>query len=106
MFEAWAKEYGVAYEVPMTLGGKQIVLTDSRALAHYYARETWVYVQTNSTRSFLQRNFGRGIVWSEGEAHRRKATQVVGAIVQPGSHKEPHLYLLRIRSQSEICVGS
>lgn len=72
MFEAWAKEYGVAYEVPMTLGGKQIVLTDSRALAHYYAKETWVYVQTNSTRSFLQRNFGRGIVWSEGEAHRRQ----------------------------------
>ncbi|KAI5987609.1 cytochrome P450 [Pisolithus albus] len=56
IFEAWAKEYGVAYEVPMTLGGKQIVLTDSRALAHYYTRETWVYVQTRSTRSFLQRN--------------------------------------------------
>ncbi|KAI6117793.1 cytochrome P450 [Pisolithus thermaeus] len=67
MYDAWAKRYGVAYEVPMTLGGKQIVLTDPRALAHYYARETWIYVQTNSTKFFLQRNFGRGVVWSEGE---------------------------------------
>ncbi|KAI6100627.1 cytochrome P450, partial [Pisolithus sp. B1] len=68
MYEAWAKQYGVAYEVPMTLGGKQIVLTDPRALAHYYARETWIYVQTNSTRSFLRRN----VFWTRGSVVGRQ----------------------------------
>ncbi|KAI6040866.1 hypothetical protein EDC04DRAFT_2990027 [Pisolithus marmoratus] len=54
IYEAWVKEYGVAYEVLTTLGGKKIVLTDLRALAHYYAKETWTYVQTASARSFIQ----------------------------------------------------
>ncbi|KAI6099010.1 cytochrome P450 [Pisolithus sp. B1] len=80
--EAWAKEYGVAYEVPTTLGGKKIMLTDPRALAHYYARESWTYVQTEWTRFFLQRSFGRGILWSHGEDHKRQRKSLTPAFTQ------------------------
>ncbi|KAI6166079.1 cytochrome P450 [Pisolithus thermaeus] len=72
IYEEWAKEYGVVYEVPTTLGGKKIMLTDPRALTHFYARETWTYVHTESARFFLQHIFGRGVLWSQGEDHRRQ----------------------------------
>jgi hypothetical protein len=46
MYERWATEYGVAYTIPGVLGQNRIVLCDPRAIAHFYARETWTYVQT------------------------------------------------------------
>ncbi|KAI6021237.1 cytochrome P450 [Pisolithus marmoratus] len=87
IYEAWAKEYGVAYEVPTTLGGKKIVLTDPRALAHYYARESWVYVQTKLARSFLEHTFGRGILWSQGEDHKRQRKSLTPAFSQAAIRK-------------------
>lgn len=56
IYGAWAKEYGVVFEAPASLGGMKIMLTDPRVLAHYYARETRTYVQTELTRIFLQRD--------------------------------------------------
>ncbi|KAI6012645.1 cytochrome P450 [Pisolithus orientalis] len=82
IYEAWAKEYGVAFGVPTTLGGTKIMLTDPRALAHYYARETSTYVQTESARFFLQRHFGRGILWSQGEDHKRQRKSLTPAFSQ------------------------
>jgi len=46
MYEHWATEYGVAYMIPSVLGQTKIVLCDPRAIAHFYAQETWTYVQT------------------------------------------------------------
>lgn len=82
IYEAWAKEYGVVYEVPTTLGGKKIMLTDPKALTHFYARETWTYVHTESARFFLQHIFGRGILWSQGEDHRRQRKSLNPAFSQ------------------------
>jgi hypothetical protein len=45
MYEAWAQEYGQVYTVPSTLGSTRIVLCDPKALAHFYAKETWTYMQ-------------------------------------------------------------
>ena len=50
VYEAWAKEYGPAYEVPSTLGTKRIVLCDPKAIAHFYSKDTWTYVQTPSVK--------------------------------------------------------
>ncbi|KAI6131615.1 cytochrome P450 [Pisolithus croceorrhizus] len=82
IYEAWAKEYGVVYEVPTTLGGKKIMLTDPKALTHYYARETRTYVQTEFARFFLQHHFGRGILWSQGEDHKRQRKSLTPAFSQ------------------------
>ena len=58
-FEQWAKEYGPVYEVPTILGGSKIVLCDPKAIAHYYAKETWTYIPLPATRRFMRRNVGR-----------------------------------------------
>ncbi|KAG2068516.1 cytochrome P450 [Suillus decipiens] len=72
MYERWATDYGVAYMIPSVLGQSKIVLCDTRAIAHFYARETWTYVQTPLTAALRERLIGRGLLWSEGEAHRRQ----------------------------------
>ncbi|KIK44327.1 hypothetical protein CY34DRAFT_786501 [Suillus luteus UH-Slu-Lm8-n1] len=72
MYERWATEYGVAYTIPGVLGRTRIVLCDPRAIAHFYARETWTYVQTPLSLALLEAAFGRGLLWSQGEAHRRQ----------------------------------
>ena len=63
LFEQWAKEYGPVYEVPTTLGGNKIVLCDPKAIAHFYARETWTYLLLPSTRRFMERNVGHVTQW-------------------------------------------
>ncbi|KIJ59411.1 hypothetical protein HYDPIDRAFT_162418 [Hydnomerulius pinastri MD-312] len=79
MYEAWAEEYGVVYQVPSTLGQRRIVLCDPRAIAHFYARETWTYVQTPLSKAFIERGFGRGLLWSQGESHRRQRKSLTPA---------------------------
>ncbi|KAF8838205.1 cytochrome P450 [Paxillus ammoniavirescens] len=79
MYEAWAEEYGVVYQVPSTLGQTKIVLTDPRAIAHFYARETWTYVLTPLSKALFERGFGRGLLWSQGESHRRQRKSLTPA---------------------------
>jgi len=44
IYEQWANEYGLVFGVPTTLGGNKIVLLcDPKAIAHFYAKETWTY---------------------------------------------------------------
>ncbi|KAJ6579607.1 cytochrome P450 [Mycena vulgaris] len=72
IYEEWAARYGPVYEIPATFGRKNIVLTDPKALAHFYNSERTVYVKTESTRLSISRLFGRGVLWAEGETHRRQ----------------------------------
>ena len=53
LYEAWAQEYGQVYTAPSTLGTKKIVLCDPKAIAHFYSKETWTYVQTSFTKKIL-----------------------------------------------------
>ena len=50
VYEAWAQEYGPVYTVPSTLGSKRIVLCDPKAIAHFFSKETWTYIQTPFTK--------------------------------------------------------
>ncbi|KAG2096081.1 cytochrome P450 [Suillus discolor] len=71
-YERWATEYGVAYMTPSVLGQTNIVLCDPKAIAHFYARETWTYVKTPLTLAFLESSVGKGLLWAQGENHRRQ----------------------------------
>ena len=53
LYEAWAQEYGPVYAVPSTLGSERVVLCDPKAIAHFYSRETWTYIQTPFTKRNL-----------------------------------------------------
>ncbi|KAH0826176.1 cytochrome P450 [Lanmaoa asiatica] len=45
VYEAWAQEYGPVYTIPSALGNTRIVLCDPKAVAHFYAKNTWTYVE-------------------------------------------------------------
>ncbi|KAI6026788.1 cytochrome P450 [Pisolithus microcarpus] len=72
MFEAWSKEYGVAYELPMLLGQKRIILCDPKAVAYLFSRDTRSYVGTPGHKAAVARTIGKGLLWAEGESHRRQ----------------------------------
>ncbi|KAG2125568.1 cytochrome P450 [Suillus cothurnatus] len=72
LYEHWAQEYGAVYMIPSVLGQTRIVLSDPRAIAHFYARESWTYVQTPLSLTLIENIVGRGVLWSQGESHRRQ----------------------------------
>lgn len=71
LYEEWAQKYGSVYAIPSLRGTKRLVLTDPKSIAHFFARETYGYVQTPSFRRFLERLIGRGLFWAEGDSHKR-----------------------------------
>ncbi|KAF9478457.1 cytochrome P450 [Pholiota conissans] len=72
VYEGWAKEYGPAFKVAGGFGSSRILICDPRANAHFYSKETFGYVQTKLSRVFIENLFGRGLLWAEGESHRRQ----------------------------------
>lgn len=54
LYEKWAAEYGSVFSVPGAFGRRRVVLCDPKAVAHFYARETFVYVQTVLVRTAVE----------------------------------------------------
>ncbi|KAH0826178.1 cytochrome P450 [Lanmaoa asiatica] len=71
VYEAWAQEYGLVYTIPSTLGNSRIVLCDPKAIAHFYAKDTWTYVQNPLAKKITANLFGKGLLSAYGENHRR-----------------------------------
>ncbi|KAJ7728688.1 cytochrome P450 [Mycena maculata] len=71
IYEEWSARYGPAYEVPLAFGRNKIVITDPKALAHFYQSERSVYVKTENDKLFIDKIFGRRIVWAEGDVHKQ-----------------------------------
>ncbi|KAI9456895.1 cytochrome P450 [Boletus coccyginus] len=70
-YEEWAQEYGPVFTAPSTLGSDRIVLCDPKAIAHFYSKETWTYIQTPLTKKLLECFVGKGLLWAHGEDHKR-----------------------------------
>ncbi|KAL4068755.1 cytochrome P450 [Scleroderma yunnanense] len=79
LYEAWAEEYGAAFEVPIGLGGKRIILCDPKAIAHFYARDTWTYTMINLERTLYKRMVGKGLLLSPGDDHKRQRKSMTPA---------------------------
>ncbi|KAJ3570409.1 hypothetical protein NP233_g4425 [Leucocoprinus birnbaumii] len=79
VYEAWSKEYGPAFTVPGPFGTKRVVICDPKANTHFYSRETYGYVQPKLARVFIENLFGRGLLWSEGDSHKRQRKAVTPA---------------------------
>jgi len=54
LYEEWALKYGPAFRFPGGLGSSRIVICDPRANAHFYAKETFGYVQNKLSRIFIE----------------------------------------------------
>ncbi|KAG2095863.1 cytochrome P450 [Suillus cothurnatus] len=72
LYEHWAREYGPVYKVPHVLGLSKVVLWDPKAISHFFARDTWSYNQTPFNKLAVQMTVGRGVLWADGEIHKRQ----------------------------------
>ncbi|KAH7907168.1 cytochrome P450 [Hygrophoropsis aurantiaca] len=72
VYEQWAREYGPVYKVPSALGKTRVVLCDPKAIAHFFARETYTYVLTPLSQNLTELIAGRGLSWSQGDSHKRQ----------------------------------
>ena len=86
VYQAWYKEYGAVYEIPMILGERKIVLGDSKAIAHFFDKNSWTYTHARAGKIILEKSvgesltvmyafsytvqMGKGVVWADGEIHR------------------------------------
>ena len=53
LYEQWAKEHGTIFAVPGMWGSRRIILTDAKAISHFYANETYTYLQGDLTKNFI-----------------------------------------------------
>ena len=54
LYEEWAKEHGTVFSVPGTFGSRRIVITDPKAVSHFYANETYTYLQSDIAKRFIE----------------------------------------------------
>ncbi|KAF5363712.1 hypothetical protein D9756_001123 [Leucocoprinus leucothites] len=79
VYETWSRTYGPAFTVPGPFGTKRVVICDPKANSHFYSRETYGYVQPKLARVFIENLFGRGLLWSEGDSHKRQRKAITPA---------------------------
>ncbi|OSX60761.1 hypothetical protein POSPLADRAFT_1075248 [Postia placenta MAD-698-R-SB12] len=72
VYEQWAEKYGSVFRIPATLGYSRVVLCDPKAIQHFYSHETFLYQQTTLTKQSIESLVGRGVLWAEGESHKRQ----------------------------------
>ncbi|KAG6328312.1 hypothetical protein ID866_10777 [Astraeus odoratus] len=70
IYKACANEYGLMYEISAAFGRNKMVLCNPKALAHFYAKETWTYIHIPQTIFIYGLSFGKGILWAQGEVSR------------------------------------
>jgi cytochrome P450 len=70
-YEQWTKEYGSVFRVPLVFGTSSVVLCDLKAATHVHAKDTYTYVMMSTLRRYQQRVFGRNMLNTEGEEHKR-----------------------------------
>ena len=54
IYENWVSQFGSVFRVSAPLGTTRVILTDPKAIAHFYSVETWTYVQTNLSRVAIE----------------------------------------------------
>ncbi|KAG6333009.1 hypothetical protein ID866_6077 [Astraeus odoratus] len=79
VYEAWAREYGGVYEIPMALGERRTVLCDPKAITHFFSKDTSTYVGTPMVKAAILRGVGKGVLWADGEIHRRQRRSMAPA---------------------------
>ncbi|KAF8878006.1 cytochrome P450 [Gymnopilus junonius] len=92
LHEQWATRYGPAFRVAGPLGSSRIIICDPRAIAHFYAKETFAYVQTRFAKVFIGNLFGRGLLYAEGESHRRQRKALSPAFSNAAIRKLTHVF--------------
>jgi len=54
LYADWVKIYGPVYKLPWTMGTDLTVLSDPKAVAHFFAQSSWKYHQLRELKLFTQ----------------------------------------------------
>ncbi|KZT67557.1 cytochrome P450 [Daedalea quercina L-15889] len=72
LFEEWSEQYGSVFRIPAAFGTSKIVVCDPKAIQHFYSREAVGYVHTTMFRTGIESLVGRGVLWAQGDVHKRQ----------------------------------
>ncbi|KAJ7174605.1 cytochrome P450 [Mycena filopes] len=72
LYQEWAEKYGAVFKLPIAFLGHKLILTDPKAVNHFYSMERAIYVKSKLGRAVIENLFGRGLLWAEGESHKRQ----------------------------------
>ncbi|SCV68844.1 BQ2448_965 [Microbotryum intermedium] len=68
----WSRQYGGLFKFRGFLGEERLCVTDPIALSHVVVQNGYKYVKPSEVRGNLARNLGSGLLFAEGDEHRRQ----------------------------------
>ncbi|KDR74239.1 hypothetical protein GALMADRAFT_572553 [Galerina marginata CBS 339.88] len=71
-YEEWFNQYGTIYRIPLPFGTEAVVISDLKAATHIFAKDTFTYVRSAGLRLLIERLIGRGLLFVEGDDHRKQ----------------------------------
>ena len=54
IYEEWCKKYGVAFEIPTVLGSKRVIISDPKAMTHFFSKDTYGYAHPVDRGRFIK----------------------------------------------------
>ncbi|KAJ7039405.1 cytochrome P450 [Mycena alexandri] len=72
VYQEWVAKYGPVFHLPIAFLGRKLILCDPKAVNHFYSMERTIYVKSKLGRAVIENLFGRGLLWAEGESHKRQ----------------------------------
>jgi cytochrome P450 len=92
VYEEWAEKYGAVFRIPIAMGANRIYILDPKAVAHVTSRDTSRYVHAALNRVFIENMAGRGIMWAEGESHKRQRKTLTSAFSVSAIRQLTHVF--------------
>ncbi|KAH9066220.1 cytochrome P450 [Lactarius vividus] len=68
----WAREYGNVWQQHGCLGRNRLVVADPKALRHILHAPGYRFDKPKDLQKLMELTLGKGIVWADGETHRRQ----------------------------------
>ncbi|TFY82541.1 hypothetical protein EWM64_g1476 [Hericium alpestre] len=68
----WMHDYGNAWRIAGNLGEDVLMITDPKAIQYILHTSGYKYPKPEENRGFVRLIVGQGIIWAEGETHRRQ----------------------------------
>ncbi|KIK60769.1 hypothetical protein GYMLUDRAFT_200098, partial [Collybiopsis luxurians FD-317 M1] len=68
----WQETYGGVVRFKVSFGSEQLMITDPKALQHIFQTTDYRWRKSRTRREISRLTSGRGLAWSDGDAHKRQ----------------------------------
>ena len=67
-YQSWSEEYGAVFQIPAMMGGRRIILCDSKAIVHLHSKDTFTYHGLPFSKKFMKKfvsryESGHGVIY-------------------------------------------